>query len=182
MSTPAEQTFPEMAWVPGGSFLMGSEDFYPEERPVHHVEVDGFWMDEHPGHRGGVPPLREGHRLRDRRRTPARPGRLSGRRSRPAGAGLAGLPQDTRPGRPQRLSQLVGIPAGRQLEAAGRAGQQPRRAGAAPGSMSPRRTSRPTRPGRAKSCRRRPSGSSPPAAASRAPSSPGATSSRRRAA
>ena len=25
---------------------MGSEDFYPEERPVHQVAVDGFWMDE----------------------------------------------------------------------------------------------------------------------------------------
>jgi formylglycine-generating enzyme required for sulfatase activity len=37
-----------MRWVPGGSFLMGSEDFYPEERPVRRVEVDGFWMDEHP--------------------------------------------------------------------------------------------------------------------------------------
>src|SRR5436190_3865491 len=36
-----------MVWVPGGSFLMGSEDFYPEERPVRRVEVDGFWMDEH---------------------------------------------------------------------------------------------------------------------------------------
>jgi sulfatase modifying factor 1 len=38
----------DMVWVPGGSFLMGSEDFYPEERPVHRVEVDGFWMDDHP--------------------------------------------------------------------------------------------------------------------------------------
>jgi formylglycine-generating enzyme required for sulfatase activity len=37
-----------MAWVPGGSFLMGSQDFYPEERPVRRVEVDGFWMDDHP--------------------------------------------------------------------------------------------------------------------------------------
>jgi formylglycine-generating enzyme len=27
---------------------MGSESFYPEERPVHQVAVDGFWMDEHP--------------------------------------------------------------------------------------------------------------------------------------
>jgi formylglycine-generating enzyme required for sulfatase activity len=27
---------------------MGSEDFYPEERPVQRVAVDGFWMDEHP--------------------------------------------------------------------------------------------------------------------------------------
>ena len=37
-----------MAWVPGGTFQMGSESFYPEERPVHEVTVDGFWMDEHP--------------------------------------------------------------------------------------------------------------------------------------
>jgi formylglycine-generating enzyme required for sulfatase activity len=37
-----------MAWVPGGSFLMGSEDFYPEERPVHPAHVDGFWMDTQP--------------------------------------------------------------------------------------------------------------------------------------
>ena len=27
---------------------MGSDDFYPEEQPVHHVNVDGFWMDETP--------------------------------------------------------------------------------------------------------------------------------------
>jgi formylglycine-generating enzyme required for sulfatase activity len=27
---------------------MGSDDFYPEERPVHRAEVDGFWMDAHP--------------------------------------------------------------------------------------------------------------------------------------
>ncbi len=37
-----------MAWVPGGSFLMGSNDFYPEERPVHRRTVGGFWMDRSP--------------------------------------------------------------------------------------------------------------------------------------
>jgi formylglycine-generating enzyme required for sulfatase activity len=37
-----------MVWIAGGSFLMGSEDFYPEERPVHRVDVDGFWIDRHP--------------------------------------------------------------------------------------------------------------------------------------
>jgi formylglycine-generating enzyme len=37
-----------MAWIPGGTFRMGSADFYPEERPVHRVTVDGFWMDRHP--------------------------------------------------------------------------------------------------------------------------------------
>ena len=26
---------------------MGSEDFYPEETPVHEVSVDGFWMDRY---------------------------------------------------------------------------------------------------------------------------------------
>ena len=38
----------QMAWVPGGTFLMGSDDFYPEERPAHRAAVDGFWMDRHP--------------------------------------------------------------------------------------------------------------------------------------
>ena len=37
-----------MVAVPGGEFLMGSEDFYPDERPVRTVRVDGFWMDERP--------------------------------------------------------------------------------------------------------------------------------------
>ena len=36
------------ALIPGGTFAMGSESFYPEERPVHRVSVDGFWMDDHP--------------------------------------------------------------------------------------------------------------------------------------
>ena len=36
-----------MAWIPGSEFLMGSQEFYPEERPVHRVAVDGFWMDKH---------------------------------------------------------------------------------------------------------------------------------------
>jgi formylglycine-generating enzyme len=36
---------PDMLWIPGGTFRMGSEDFYPEEQPVHEVKVDGFWMD-----------------------------------------------------------------------------------------------------------------------------------------
>ncbi len=35
-----------MVWVSGGTFRMGSEDFYPEESPIHRVTVDGFWMDQ----------------------------------------------------------------------------------------------------------------------------------------
>jgi sulfatase modifying factor 1 len=43
--TPSVLRHPGMAWIPGGTFRMGSEDFYPEERPVHEVSVDGFWID-----------------------------------------------------------------------------------------------------------------------------------------
>jgi sulfatase modifying factor 1 len=37
-----------MRWIEGGAFLMGCEIFYPEERPVHSVSVDGFWIDRGP--------------------------------------------------------------------------------------------------------------------------------------
>ena len=37
-----------MVLVPGGSFVMGSVDFYPEERPLRQVEVADLWIDEHP--------------------------------------------------------------------------------------------------------------------------------------
>jgi formylglycine-generating enzyme required for sulfatase activity len=36
-----------MAWIPGGTFLMGSDIHYPEEAPAHRVAVDGFWIDRH---------------------------------------------------------------------------------------------------------------------------------------
>ncbi|MGD0705120.1 MAG: formylglycine-generating enzyme family protein [Trebonia sp.] len=46
--TPDRRRVKSMVRVPGGEFLMGSADFYPEERPVRRVEIDGFWMDDHP--------------------------------------------------------------------------------------------------------------------------------------
>jgi sulfatase modifying factor 1 len=39
---------PGVRHVPGGTFLMGSERFYPEERPVRRVSVEEFWIDETP--------------------------------------------------------------------------------------------------------------------------------------
>ncbi|HCU35377.1 MAG TPA: hypothetical protein DGT21_07925 [Armatimonadetes bacterium] len=33
-----------LVWVPAGSFMMGSEDGLPDERPVHQVTLDGFWI------------------------------------------------------------------------------------------------------------------------------------------
>ena len=93
MGAPAHDARPpkNMVWIPGGAFAMGSEDFYPEERPVHTVEVDGFWMDEHPV---TVAEFRRfvkatGH-VTVAETAPDAAG-LPGRGSRPAGAGLAGL-------------------------------------------------------------------------------------------
>ncbi len=40
-------THKHMVWVPGGTFQMGSNDFYPEERPLHDATVAGFWMDRY---------------------------------------------------------------------------------------------------------------------------------------
>lgn len=38
----------DMAWIPGGSFSMGSDHHYPEEAPAHRVVVEGFWIDRAP--------------------------------------------------------------------------------------------------------------------------------------
>ena len=35
----------EQVWIPGGEFAMGSQRHYPDEGPVRHVTVEGFWMD-----------------------------------------------------------------------------------------------------------------------------------------
>ena len=39
---------PEMVWIEGGAFRMGSDHHYPEERPSHRVKVDGFFIDATP--------------------------------------------------------------------------------------------------------------------------------------
>ena len=35
----------DMVWVDGATFRMGSDSHYPEERPAHPAQVDGFWID-----------------------------------------------------------------------------------------------------------------------------------------
>jgi formylglycine-generating enzyme len=37
-----------MIWIPGGTFRMGSNAFYREERPVRPETVEGFWVDRCP--------------------------------------------------------------------------------------------------------------------------------------
>jgi formylglycine-generating enzyme required for sulfatase activity len=45
--TVPDQKIEGMVWIPGGTFIMGTNDenSYPQERPAHQVSVDGFWMD-----------------------------------------------------------------------------------------------------------------------------------------
>ena len=44
----AGSPYPGMVWIPGGTFRMGSDHHYAEEKPAHTVTVDGFWIDETP--------------------------------------------------------------------------------------------------------------------------------------
>lgn len=39
---------PDMIWIPGGTFRMGSDKHYPEESPAHRVAIEGFWIDRTP--------------------------------------------------------------------------------------------------------------------------------------
>lgn len=43
MATPQHDLVP----IPAGTFLMGSDDFYPDERPVHERFVEAFLIDRH---------------------------------------------------------------------------------------------------------------------------------------
>ena len=102
---------------------MGSEDFYPEERPVHTVGVDGFWMDEHPV---TVAEFRRFVKATDHvtvaEIAPDAAG-LPGRGSRAAGAGLARLHPSEPSRQPRRLPGLVVLDAVGAVAASRRAGQ-----------------------------------------------------------
>ena len=112
---------------------MGSEDFYPEERPVHEVAVDGFWMDEHPVTAAEFRRfVRETGYVTVAER-PLDPDAVPRCRPRPARARLARLPQVGRARRPERLPQLVGVRARRLLAPAGREGHDDQRTRPPPG-------------------------------------------------
>ena len=126
-----------MVWIPGGAFDMGSEDFYPEERPVRRVSVEGFWIDSEPVTVAAF------------RRFVRATGHVTVRRARGRrAAGLARLPA-RRAGRCRWTTSGAGGPTSR-----ARAGRGPRaraatptRAGAIRWCTSRRRTPRPTRRG-----------------------------------
>jgi sulfatase modifying factor 1 len=44
----AKMKSPDMIWIPGGTFRMGSDRHYPEEAPARLVAVNAFWIDRDP--------------------------------------------------------------------------------------------------------------------------------------
>ena len=158
-----------MVHVPGGTFRMGSEDFYPEERPVHTVSVDDFWIDEHPVTVADYRRFVKATGYLTFAERPLDPADVPGRRPGPARPGLARLPPDQRSRAARRLPASGG--ASSPAPAGGIRRGPPRRSRAATATRSPRsptRTPSRTRRGRARRCRRRRSGSSPRAVGSTA--------------
>ena len=158
----------ELVELPGGSFRMGSTQFYPEEAPVHTRDRRGLRRRTPSGDQRAVRRIRRRHRLCHRRRAAARSRAVSGSCAAGSGARRAGVPADPRPGGSARLAAVVGLGAGRELAPPVRPGQRYR------GSRSTTRwcrspipTRRPTPTGRAVDCRPRPSGSTRLAAAPR---------------
>src|SRR4029077_20690597 len=86
----------------------------------------GRWVLDGPpsGDGNRIPAFRDGDRVCDRRRATAGGDRLPGGRPGSVGAGIAGVPEHTWPGRPERLPQLVGVRPGRLLAAPRGTGQR----------------------------------------------------------
>ena len=43
----ANTQYPGMVWIPGETFIMGSDATYYEEGPAHEVTIPGFWISQH---------------------------------------------------------------------------------------------------------------------------------------
>ena len=170
----------DMAWIPGGTFRMGSDEHYPEERPVHEVTVDGFWMDEHPVTVAEFRRFVEATGYVTVAERPLDPADYPDADPELLVPGSLVFRRTPRPGRPATTTATGGTtcraPAG--AIPRGPAATLDGTRATTPSSTSPTRTPRPTPRGPARRCRPRPSGSSPRAAGWTAPSTPGATSSR----
>ena len=179
MSLLPKRTLIDMVWVPGGTFAMGSDKHYPEEAPVHRVTVDGFWIDPTPVTN------------RQFRQFVEATGYVTFAEIAPDAKDYPGaLPHMLKAGSlvfrpppgPVNLSdwsQWWEFSFGANWRHPYGRGSWIKGLDDIRSCTSPTRMPRPTHNGPARSCRRRPSGSSPRAAGSKAPSSPGATSSRR---
>jgi formylglycine-generating enzyme required for sulfatase activity len=91
---------PGMAWIPGGTFRMGSDHHYPEEAPAHRVTVNGFWMDVHALSNAEFKRFVDATGYVTLAERPANPDDLSGRQAGAADAFFGDVQEGVRPGRP----------------------------------------------------------------------------------
>ena len=110
-----------MAWVPGGTFRMGSDQHYQEERPAHDVAVDGLWVDIGQVTVTAFRRFVKATGYVTVAERPLDPADYPDADPDLLVPGLARLPEDHRPGRPRRLSELVALGARRAVAAPGRA-------------------------------------------------------------
>ena len=158
---------------------MGSDKHYPEEAPAHRVAVGGFWMDAH------TVTNKEFRRFVDATgyvtlaEKPANADDYPGAKPELLAPSSVMFRKAAARRRYAQSLQLVDLRRGRRLAPSARpAAARCKGSGIIRSCTSRTRTPRRTRSGPARSCRPRPSGSSPRAAGSTAPSSAGATSSR----
>ena len=110
---PGPPPFPNMVWIPGGTFLMGSDKHYPEERPAHRVTVDGFWIDQVPVTNERFGTFVEQTRHVTFAEIPAEGRGLSGRVAGQAVCRVVGVRQAGRTRRYEGHHALVALDAGR---------------------------------------------------------------------
>jgi hypothetical protein len=165
-----------MVHIPGGVFRMGSDVHYPEESPSHLVRVDGFWIDRYPvtncEFRKFVNATRYVTFAEIAPDAKDYPGALPHMLK--AGSIVFTPPKHPVPfatGANGGISSSAQIGAGPMARARRSAGST-----ITPSFTLPIGTPRLMRPGLARTCRPKPNGNSPRAAASTAPNLPGATS------
>ena len=136
----------DMAWIPGGTLPHGLGRHYPEEAPVHPVEVDGV-LDRPPaGHEPAVRRFVEQTGYVTVAERPLDPADFPGAPAENLVPGSVVFTRNRRAGRPARPQPVVDVDPGRELATPGGPGQHARRpCRITPSCTSPTRTPRPTR-------------------------------------
>ena len=159
-----------MVAIPGGEFRMGSDEHYPEEAPAHRVRVDAFSIDRLAVTNRRFAAFVEATGYVTVAERPLDPADFPGAPAENLQPGSLVFTMTPGPVDLRHLNQWWTWTPGASLAAPG--GAAARRSTAARttrSSTSPTRTPRPTPPGPASRCRPRPSGSSPRAEGSTAP-------------